>query len=85
MNEPFKQSDIEKAMTFEDIRLLARQATPQPNAPGTPAVTAVAPAEPTCMRVVYSGGNNRHEIYGVSEGELDTKEAQLRAMFGGAR
>jgi hypothetical protein len=41
--------------------------------------------EPTCLRVLYLHGNDRLEIYGLSEAELDQKERQLRAMYGGQR
>jgi len=55
-------------------RLVIRQPEPQP---------AVAlPANPaTCVRTIYPAGNNRFEIYGASEQELDEKERQIRAMF----
>jgi len=42
-------------------------------------------AEPACFRVLYPHGNDRYEIYGVSEEELDRKEKHLRAMYGGQR
>src|SRR6266566_4269607 len=43
----------------------------------TPKVAALPanPAMDTYMRVVYPAGNNRFEIYGASEAELDAKEA----------
>jgi hypothetical protein len=34
-----------------------------------------------CIRVLYLHGNDRLEIYGTSEEELDRKEAQLRALY----
>jgi hypothetical protein len=55
----------------------------QPSEP-SPAVTL--PANPaTCVRTIYPAGNNRFEIYGTSEMELDERELQIRAMFGGQR
>jgi hypothetical protein len=55
----------------------------------TPAVQTLSEArpaqEPTCFRVVYPHGNNRFEIYGTSEAQLDAQERQIRAMFGGQR
>jgi hypothetical protein len=52
-----------------------------------PAVTMpVGPVpEPTCYRILYLHGNDRLEIYGLSENELDQKERQLRAIYGGQR
>jgi hypothetical protein len=38
-------------------------------------------AQATCTRVIYPAGNNRFEIYGASEQELDERERQLRSMF----
>lgn len=38
-------------------------------------------AMPTCIRVIYPGGNDRFEICGMSEAELDQKESALRAMY----
>jgi hypothetical protein len=56
-------------------------------APEPPAVPVPAPvqAPQTHIRVVYPSGNNRFEVYGASEAELDEKERQIRAMFGGQR
>ena len=42
---------------------------------------AASGAMPTCIRVIYPGGNDRFEICGMSEAELDQKEAALRAMY----
>jgi hypothetical protein len=48
-----------------------------------PFVPVAGPAqEPTCFRVVYPHRNDRYEIYGVSEQELDEKEKHLRAIYG---
>ncbi len=33
------------------------------------------------FRVVYPSGNNRFEIYGANDAELDERERQIRAMF----
>jgi hypothetical protein len=60
-----------------------------PDAVGRPAASSLSDArpvqEPTCCRVLYLHGNDRLEIYGLSENELDQKERQLRAMYGGQR
>jgi hypothetical protein len=57
-------------------KLIIRQTEPQP----TPAVAL--PATPaTCVRTIYPAGNNRFEIYGTSEAELDEKERQIRSLF----
>jgi hypothetical protein len=61
------------------VRLL-RQPESEPDV-SLPANTA----RETCMRVVYPSGQNRFEIYGASEQELDQKEQQIRNMFGGQR
>src|ERR1700682_2911213 len=37
-----------------------------------------------CVRTIYPSGNNRFEIYGASEQELDEKERQIRSMFSGS-
>jgi len=54
---------------------------PEPLAPAVPQ----APAKQTSVRVIYPHLNDRFEIYGASETELDEKERQIRAMFGSAR
>jgi hypothetical protein len=36
-------------------------------------------------RVIYPGGNDRYELFGDSEQELDTKEARLRSAYGPQR
>jgi hypothetical protein len=35
------------------------------------------------FRVIYPGGNDRYELAGASEEELDLKEAKIRAMYAG--
>ena len=48
-----------------------------------PSLPTARPAqEPTCYRVLYLHGNDRLEIYGLSENELAQKEAALRTMYG---
>jgi len=42
-------------------------------------------AEPTVYRIIYPHGNDRYEISGTSEQELDQKEARIRSVFGGQR
>jgi hypothetical protein len=40
---------------------------------------------PKCIRVIYPHVNDRYEICGESEEELDEKEARIRAMYGNRR
>jgi hypothetical protein len=63
-----------------DVRLnpAYQQQHPQPTAPPQPA----APLALTCYRVIYPRGNDRYEIHGVSEEEIDQKEAAIRAALG---
>ena len=50
--------------------------------PSEPAPAVALPASPaTCVRTIYPAGNNRFELYGASEMELDEKERQIRSMF----
>jgi hypothetical protein len=50
--------------------------------PAQPAVIESDPSVPqNCVRVVYPHLNDRIEIYGSSEAELDRKEAALRALY----
>jgi hypothetical protein len=52
----------------------------------TPAPAVALPANPaTCVRRIYPHQNDQYEIYGASEAELDEKERQIRAMYGGQR
>jgi hypothetical protein len=45
-------------------------------------VTASDPSVPQhCVRVVYPHLNDRFEIYGATEADLDVKEAALRALY----
>jgi len=37
------------------------------------------------IRVIYPRGNDRFEIYGATEEEVNDKEARLRAIYGGNR
>jgi hypothetical protein len=52
-----------------------------PTAPQFAPQIAASGAQPTCVRVLYPGGNDRFEITGMSEAELDLKESALRAMY----
>lgn len=45
-----------------------------------PAASEPAPRA-TCVRVIYPGGNDRYEIFGVSEADLDLKEQRIRAAY----
>lgn len=40
-------------------------------------------ATPTCSRVIYPHLNDRYELTGSSEDELDAKESRIRQIFGG--
>jgi hypothetical protein len=54
--------------------------------PAASIMPAARPApEPTCYRVIYPSGNNRFELYGTSEAELDKQQRQIEAMFSGQR
>ena len=60
---------------------LLRHPEPPPDVP-----LAATPAPvPTCSRVIYPHLNDRYEITGSSEMELDERERQIKAMFSGAR
>jgi hypothetical protein len=51
--------------------------------PSRPAVSApAAHVAPTCVRVFYRD-NDRYEVYGTSDQELDQKEAAIRSAIGG--
>jgi hypothetical protein len=62
-----------------DIRVIK---TPELDAPPAPAAELSASANPTCVRVIYPRQNDRLEIYGNSEAELDGKEARIRQLYG---
>lgn len=55
----------------------ARQ-MPQSDSP----MPAQPQAAPTCSRVVYPHLNDRYELTGSSEAELDAQESRIRQMFG---
>jgi hypothetical protein len=40
------------------------------------------PAEQTHSRVIYPHGNDRYEIFGASQDELNQKESRIRAAYG---
>jgi hypothetical protein len=56
-----------------------------PQAPVLPAKTVlpVAQSGGTHYRVIYPHQNDRYELTGFSEAELDEKERTIRAAFGG--
>jgi hypothetical protein len=58
-----------------------RPAPTESVAPLSAPKVAASDAMPTCIRVIYPGGNDRFEICGMSESELDQKESALRAMY----
>ena len=60
----------------EDFGYGADPSVPLPVSP-----IAASGAQPTCIRVFYPGGNDRFEVWGASEAELDQKESALRAMY----
>lgn len=47
-------------------------------------VTLSAPSgvERRAMRVIYPSGNNRFELFGVDEADLDAQEQAIRALYG---
>jgi hypothetical protein len=51
----------------------------QPDQPAV--VTPVSPAQETHSRIFYPRGNDRFEIWGGSEEELNAKEAKIRGML----
>lgn len=62
-----------------------RNSTPAQQEPAPVVPLPADPAQDTCMRVIFPRGNNRVELYASSEEELDQKERQIRALFGGQR
>ena len=62
-----------------DIRRQPESAA-QPAAPFLPA--ALPAHELTHWRVIYPHANDRYELTGASEAELDEKEARIRALYG---
>jgi hypothetical protein len=55
-----------------------------PSAPSASAAAAPvesAGANARCFRVIYPAGNNRFELFGNTEQELDEQEAKIRAMY----
>jgi hypothetical protein len=52
-------------------------------APAPRPVLSAPEARPTHLRVVYPHGNDRVELYGSSEQELDAREAALRGLYSG--
>ena len=67
----------ETGCTF-GVRLLQPQ-TPEPS---QDASVPAGPVAPTCVRVIYPNGNDRFQIFGNSENELDAKEENIRKMYG---
>jgi hypothetical protein len=58
---------------------------PEIDAPAAPPAAVAAPVEPRCVRTIYPGGNDRYELFGQTEAELDEKERNIRAMYPSAR
>jgi hypothetical protein len=76
------QGQIVRSRDDEFNHQVLRQ--PQPVPASAPAASAPAAAE-RCMRIFCPHNNDKFEIYGVSEMELDEKERQIRAMYGRTR
>jgi hypothetical protein len=82
LQELARQGQIVRTHDDEfDIRRGPRAGEPEAHpAPSLPAARPTA--QPTCYRVIYPHGNDRYELSGATEQELDQKEARIRAMFG---
>jgi len=88
INSATTASELREAMlaTLQNQGIIFRSRDDQFNnrllQPSEPAPAVALPASPsTCVRTIYPAGNNRFEIYGASEVELDEKERQIRSMF----
>jgi hypothetical protein len=68
----------------EDGNYGARLMSGQHAAPTPEVSLPETPARETCVRVIYPHLNDRFEIHGVSEAELDQKEEQIRSLYSGA-
>jgi hypothetical protein len=55
--------------------------TPQPTQDPISVTAPLPAAEPTCVRTIYPHLNDRYEIFGSSEAELDERERQIRSLF----
>lgn len=81
-------AEFEKAITNitdpSHLQEAVRNYFEQNSAIPEPAPTPPAPVEApqTHVRVIYPSGNNRFELYGASEADLDEKERQIRQLFG---
>jgi hypothetical protein len=85
LQELERQGQVVRTRESEfDLRRGPRAGAPKAQ-PALSLPAARPAAQPTCYRVLYLHGNDRLEIYGLSESELDQKEAALRAMYGGQR
>ena len=84
LQELTRQGQIVRTREDEfDIRRGPRAGAPE--AQPAPSLSVARPQSPTCFRVIYPSGNNRFELYGASEAELDLREQQIKAMFSGQR
>jgi len=78
MNDPFRKSDIETAVNFEDIRTLAHQAAglPMPEAqPGTPAASSFKFERE--VRFHPESGKRNLVIRANTQADLDALEHQI--------
>jgi hypothetical protein len=69
------------AIKIQDDQLAAIGREARIPEPSRPPSFPVSDAAPTCMRVFYPHANDRYEIYGSSDDDLDKKEAAIRAMY----
>jgi hypothetical protein len=81
LQELARQGQIVRTRDEFDIRQGPRAGAPE--AQPAPSLPAALPIAEPCFRVVYPHRNDRYEIYGATEEELNQKEAALRAMYGG--
>jgi hypothetical protein len=90
-SNPASEKIVREAISFTEMleRLKASQGrgdvagapAPAPEPAAAVALSADS-SQRRAYRVVYPSGNNRFEIYGVSEADLDEQEKRIRAMYG---
>jgi hypothetical protein len=80
---------VTDSTNFEEMRArmkaeIAGQPIVEP-APEAPAPAATVNTCHTHSRIIYPHGNDRFELTGFSDAELDDKERRIRAALGGSR